>query len=181
MDGYSELELSKMTLSDIRFKFELVNLALNKDEKELEIYTLGGAGALLAGYFTRYTHDIDYIDLNYKAWQGKYLDLLGTQTDILEFSHTTISPTYKERVNTVYDGECLKVYVISKEDIVVSKLCRYAEKDQKDIRILMKTVDREILLRILNEVKSDISNRVPKIREQFLKNSLLLIEEYSLI
>ncbi|WP_242866719.1 DUF6036 family nucleotidyltransferase [Abyssisolibacter fermentans] len=145
------------------------------------MYTLGGAGALLAGYFTRYTHDIDYMDLKYQAWQGKYLDLLGTQTDILEFSHTTVSPTYKNRAKIVYNGENLKVYVLSKEDIVVSKLCSYAEKDKKDIDILMKTINKQELLEIIKEVKNDINSRVPKIKEQFLQNLEILIKEYSLI
>lgn len=180
-DKYSELELTKMTLDDINFKFDLVNRALKSDDKKLDIYILGGAGALLAGYFSRYTHDIDYIDIDYKAWQGRYLDLLGTQTDILEFSHTTVANSYKERAKIVFDGDSLKVYVLSKEDIIVSKLCRYMEKDKNDVKILMESINKQELILRLEEVKNDIDNRIPKIKANFLKNMKVFIEEYSLL
>jgi hypothetical protein len=65
-EKYSEYKLIKMTQDDINFKFKLIDSALKNVDKELEIYMLGGAGALMAGYFSRYTRDMDYIDINYK-------------------------------------------------------------------------------------------------------------------
>ena len=179
-ERYSEMKLTQMTLDDMNFKFELVDNALRIDNRKLEIYMLGGAGALLAGYFFRYTYDMDYIDIDYQAWQGRYLDLLGTQTDILEFSHTTVPCSYKERANLVFDGKSLKVYVLSKEDIIVSKLCRYIEKDKNDIKLLMETINKKELVLRLEEVKNDISNRIPRIKDNFLKNIMIFRDEYPL-
>lgn len=179
-DKYSELELDQMILDDILFKFKLIDQALSHDKKKLEIYALGGAGALLAGYFSRYTHDIDYIDIGYQAWQGRYLDLLGTQTDILEFTHTTVPKTYKERANTVFCGSSLKVLVLSKPDIIVSKLCRYSQKDKDDITILMQSIDKHLLLSLIDEVKRDIGSRIPRIQENFKMNMHKFVKEYSL-
>ncbi len=181
MNGkYSELELSRMTLDDIKFKLKIIDSALNSDKKSLEIYVLGGSGALLAGYFSRYTHDIDYIDIDYKAWQGRYLDLLGTQTDILEFTHTSVPTRYKERALLVFNGENLNVYVLSKEDMIVSKLCRYVEKDQNDIRVLIKSADMQKLILCLMEMEKDINNRIPRIKENFLRNVKIFIKEHNI-
>lgn len=177
---YSESEIVQITLNEMKFKFELIDRALKSDEKQLKIYVLGGAGALLAGYFSRYTRDIDYIDINYQAWQGRYLDLIGTQTDILEFSHTTVPKTYPKRARNVFDGLYLKVFVLSKEDIIISKLCRYSEKDKNDIGILMQSADKTTLMSLLDEVEKDICNRITRIREKYLKNLKIFIEDYSL-
>lgn len=178
--NYSEIEYSKMSIDDINFKLKVIDLALQSDQIELQIYFIGGSAALLANYSDRYTKDIDFIDIGYKAFHGKYLDLLGTQTDILEFAHTSIADSYKERSHIVFDGKALKGYVLSKEDIIVSKLCRYVVKDQEDICKFMKSIDKDVLHRILKEILAELPTRAPKIQERFKVNLGLFCNEYSI-
>ena len=49
--------------------------------------------------------------------------------DMLEYQSTILSPTYKDRAIKLEEFQYINVYILSKEDIAVSKIIRLAKKD----------------------------------------------------
>ena len=117
----------------------------------IEVYLLGGSACLLGGYTTRATMDYDFIDLNYLAGYGKVFALLRDY-DMLEYSNTAISPSYKDRAKKIDGFKYISVYILSKEDIAVSKIIRLETKDIEDLDEIMKQCDRKLVNEIIDEV-----------------------------
>lgn len=117
----------------------------------MEIYLLGGSACLLGEYTTRATMDYDFIDLDYSAGCGKAFALLRDY-DMLEYSNTAVSPYYKERAVKLEGFSHITVYILSKEDIAVSKIVRLAEKDIEDLDEIMANCDKILINRIIEEV-----------------------------
>lgn len=97
-----------------------------------DIYIIGGGACILGEYTTRATLDIDFVDLGYPAKYGKVFVLLRDY-DMLEYQSTILSPTYKQRAVKLEEFKYINVYILSKEDIVVSKIIRLADKDLEDL------------------------------------------------
>ena len=97
-----------------------------------DIYIIGGSACILGEYTTRATMDIDFIDLGYPSKYGKAFSLLRDY-DMLEYESTILSPTYKERAVKLEEFKYINVYILSKEDVAVSKIIRLAEKDIEDL------------------------------------------------
>ncbi|MEZ0537977.1 DUF6036 family nucleotidyltransferase [Caldicellulosiruptoraceae bacterium PP1] len=106
---------------------------------------------MLGGYFDIATRDFDFLDLNYPAELGKVLRYLS-DFDMLEYESTAISPSYKKRAIKLDGFDYLSFYVLSKEDIVVSKIIRMSEKDIEDLDILVPQCDKNLLNIIINEI-----------------------------
>lgn len=53
--------------------------------------------------------------------------------DMLEYESTVISPKYKERAIKLNKFKYLNVYLLSPEDIIVSKIIRLEQKDINDV------------------------------------------------
>lgn len=116
-----------------------------------DIYIIGGGACILGEYTTRATLDIDFIDLGYPAKYGKVFVLLRDY-DMLEYQSTILSPTYKERAIKLQEFKYINVYILSKEDIVVSKIIRLADKDLEDLNEIMPYCNKEVLKSIIEEV-----------------------------
>lgn len=116
-----------------------------------DIYIIGGGACILGEYTTRATLDIDFIDLGYPAKYGKVFVLLRDY-DMLEYQSTILSPTYKERAIKLDEFEYINVYILSKEDIVVSKIIRLADKDLEDLDEIMPHCNKKVLSTIIEEV-----------------------------
>ena len=97
-----------------------------------DIYLIGGGACILGEYTTRATLDIDFVDLGYPAKYGKVFVLLRDY-DMLEYQSTILSPNYKERATKLEEFKYINVYILSKEDVAVSKIIRLAEKDIEDL------------------------------------------------
>lgn len=115
------------------------------------MYIIGGGACILGEYTTRATLDIDFIDLGYPAKYGKVFVLLRDY-DMLEYQSTILSPTYKERAIKLNEFEYINVYILSKEDIAVSKIIRLADKDLEDLNEIMSDCNKEVLNSIIEEV-----------------------------
>jgi len=141
------------------------------------IYFLGGSGCILGGYLDRATLDIDFIDINYNSSVGKIFRLFD-RFDMLDMYVTPIAKGYEDRAEFLEGFTTLKYYVLSAEDIIVSKLGRYSEKDQEDISNLIEKSDMNIISSLIENVinREDFSERV---KEEFIKNSLLFKEKYN--
>lgn len=136
--------------------------------KPFPIYLLGGSACILGRYTDRATRDFDFVDLNYAAVLGKVLRHLSDY-DMLEYESTILAPSYMERAKHLEEFEYLQIYILSREDIIVSKIIRMASKDLEDIDNLIERSDKELISKIIDEViqRTDLFDSK---RKAFLKN-----------
>ena len=116
-----------------------------------DIYLIGGGACILGEYTTRATLDIDFVDLSYPSKYGKVFALLRDY-DMLEYQSTILSPTYKQRAIKLQDFTYINVYILSKEDIAISKVIRLAEKDIQDLDQIIPKCDKKVLNNIITEI-----------------------------
>lgn len=116
-----------------------------------DIYIIGGSACMLGEYTTRATLDVDFVDLGYPSKYGKVFVLLRDY-DMLEYESTILSPTYKERATKMEEFKYINVYILSKEDVAISKIIRLAEKDIEDLEQIIPNCNKEILNSIIDEV-----------------------------
>ncbi|MEA4846855.1 MAG: DUF6036 family nucleotidyltransferase [Clostridiaceae bacterium] len=140
------------------------------------VYFLGGAACILGGYTERATKDFDFVDLDYSAKLGKVFAHLRDY-DFLEYQSTAISPKYKERALRLSEFEYLQIYVLSREDIIVSKIIRLAQKDIEDIDQLIGNSDIALINKIINEIieRSDLFESK---KDAFIDNLKVFRERY---
>ncbi len=131
--------------------YEMEKVARIFNIEPFDMYFLGGSACILGGYSDRATRDFDFLDLNYSAKLGKVFIHLR-DFDMLEYESTLISPKYKERAIKLGQFKYLSIYVLSVEDIIVSKIIRLQEKDLQDIDILIKRADKMLINQIIDEV-----------------------------
>lgn len=142
-----------------------------------EIYIIGGSACVLGEYTTRATLDFDFVDLGYPAKYGKVFTLLRDY-DMLEFQSTILSPNFKERATKLDEFKYISVYILSKEDIAVSKIIRLAGKDIEDLNQIIPKCDRNTLNLIIDEVLNRTDLFESK-RNEFLKKLKIFREKYN--
>ena len=142
-----------------------------------DIYIIGGGASILGEYTTRATMDIDFIDLGYPAKYGKAFVLLRDY-DMLEYQSTILSPSYKERATKLDEFKYINVYILSKEDVVVSKIIRLAEKDIEDLDQIVPKCNKDLLNNIINEVinRDDLFESK---KEEFTRKLKIFREKYN--
>lgn len=142
-----------------------------------DIYIIGGGACILGEYTTRATMDIDFVDLGYPAKYGKVFVLLRDY-DMLEYQSTILSPTYKDRAIKLNEFKYINVYILSKEDVVISKVIRLADKDIEDLNQIIPNCNKKVL----NEIIDEIINRddlFESKKEGFVKNLKIFREKYN--
>ena len=142
-----------------------------------DIYIVGGGACILGEYTDRATMDIDFIDLGYPAKYGKVFAMLRDY-DMLEYESTLLSPTYKERATKIDEFNYINVYILSKEDVAVSKIIRLAEKDIEDLDQIMLGCDKKLLNNIIEEIlkREDLFESKKK---EFKKKLKIFKERYN--
>ena len=142
-----------------------------------DIYLIGGGACILGEYTTRATLDIDFVDLGYPAKYGKVFVLLRDY-DMLEYQSTILSPNYKERAIKLEKFKYINVYILSKEDIAVSKIIRLAEKDIEDLNQIIPKCDKNILNNVIDEVlnREDLFDSK---RNEFVNKLKIFREKYN--
>ena len=139
----------KHQLEERILEMEKVAQVFNIDP--FEIYFLGGAACILGNYTDRATRDFDFIDLGYPSKLGTVFVQLR-DFDMLEYKSTLISPKYKERAIKLDKFKYINVYLLSPEDIIVSKIIRLETKDIEDIDRLIKVANKDLINQIIDEV-----------------------------
>ena len=157
--------------------FDMEKVARAFDIEPFDIYFLGGAACILGQYTERATRDFDFMDLNYPSGLGRVFVQLR-DFDMLEYESTIVSPKYKERAIKLNKFEYLNVYLLSPEDIIVSKIIRLEQKDIEDIDKLMETADKELVNQIIEEVLSRNDLYESK-RDLFIKKLQQFKEKYN--
>ncbi len=130
------------------------------------IYLLGGSGCIIADYISRATTDLDILDMEYDSTIGRLLRIFD-RYDLLDFFLTTIPDDFAKRAIKI-DGY-KNIYVLSREDIILSKIGRYYEKDIEDINLLLEKSDKVLLSELIDAVmrRENISDRV---KAAFIEN-----------
>lgn len=142
-----------------------------------DIYIIGGGACVLGKYTTRATLDVDFVDLGYPAKYGKVFVMLRDY-DMLEYQSTILSPTYKERARKLEEFEYINVYILSKEDIVISKIIRLAEKDIEDLDQIMPNCNKVVLNNVIEEVL-DRQDLFESKKEEFIRKLKIFKEKYN--
>ncbi len=90
----------------------------------------------------------------------------------------SLSPTYKERAIKLEEFNYINVYILSKEDIIASKIIRLAKKDFEDIDQMIDTCDIEKLKAIIQEIinREDLFESK---KTEFLKKLEIFKERYN--
>ncbi|HAN10049.1 MAG TPA: hypothetical protein DCP90_05465 [Clostridiales bacterium] len=147
---------------------DMAGIATIKKLECLPLYLAGGSACIVGNYLDRMTIDIDILDLEYPAKMGRLFNMLG-QYDMLDLYVTSIADGFKERAKLVKEVENIQVYILSREDIIITKLGRYNEKDKEDISKLVKNLDKKLINSLIENVLSrkDFSE---KVREHFALN-----------
>jgi len=156
-------------LSDMEIMSQVFNI------EPFEIYLLGGSGCVLAGYIQRATRDFDIIDLEYKSQLGRVLKLLEPY-DMIDIQLAVIPESYKKRAIRLDNYKYLHIFVLSREDIIISKLGRYNERDADDIKIMLPDSDINVILNLSDEVLNN-SDLYVKIKKAFIKNFISMTKE----
>ena len=162
---------------DILFQIlkDLDDFAKMKNLEYPPIYLLGGSGCIIAGYLNRATTDFDLLDMEYDASFGRLLRILDNY-DYLDLYLTTIPLDFKDRALKIINFK--NIYVLSREDIIISKIGRYSKVDIADISQLIIGVDKNYLSILIDSVvdRKDISDRV---KAKFLSNLKLFKETFN--
>lgn len=141
------------------------------------IYFIGGSACILGKYYERATLDYDFIDIGYPSKLGKVFRYLSDY-DILEYESTTIPSTFKDRAIKLQSFNYLDIYIVSREDIIVSKIVRLSQKDIEDIDVLIKDSSKELI----NELIQDVLGRQDLFqskKDAFLNNLSTFEERYN--
>lgn len=134
--------------------------------KPLELHLLGGAACVLGGHIVRATVDFDFIDTLVPAIYGRILSIIR-YFHIVEWYYLPVPYSYQERIEYIFESEFrnLKIGILSKEDLIISKLGRYNERDAEDIDQLLKNADKALLSKIYNEAtqRLDLDKKVKQV------------------
>ena len=142
-----------------------------------DIYILGGSACMLGEYTSRATLDIDFVDLGYPAKYGKVF-LLLRDYDMLDYQSTILSPNYKERALKLDEFDFLNIYILSKEDVAISKIIRLGQKDIEDLNEIIPKCDKQLLNKIIDEVinRKDLFDSKKK---EFIRKLKIFREMYN--
>lgn len=142
-------------LNDLRFIDEVVGYMLPGEIPEL--YLAGGSACILAGYLSRATKDFDLINIGYGSRIGKVLNYLQPY-DLLDITNAELSSDFRDRAVPIGNFKNIRVFAMSREDIIASKIGRFSEKDRMDIQVLMTEVDMELLKICIKATMANICN-----------------------
>jgi hypothetical protein len=142
-----------------------------------DLYLIGGSALVLGDHIDRATRDFDCIDLNYSASLGKFFRLLGS-FDFLDYSQMILAPDYQKRAKRLAFINYLNIYILALEDIIVSKIIRFSQKDQEDIDQLMGHADTILINSIIDKVLAR-DDLLENKKEGFKKKMKIFKEHYN--
>ena len=159
-----------LTLDDMESVTKLFNIA------PFDIYFLGGAACILGEYTERATRDFDFIDMGYEAHMGRVFSILRDY-DMLEYESTIVASDYKDRARKMDEYTIFNAYILSPEDVLVSKIIRMESKDIQDIDELISKCDKELINKIIDNIisrddlyegkKHEFMNNLQSFREKY--------------
>ncbi|PLS19216.1 hypothetical protein CVD28_02055 [Bacillus sp. M6-12] len=144
----------KEVLENLKFADQYMSTVF-PDMDKLSFVITGGASFLLKGFSNKFTLDIDTItEMNHDVLQ--FLESFSINNSASEV--TKLPKSYKERlVKLKGKFEVLDLYLLSHEDLVLSKIGRLSEDDLRDIEDtgIMEEVDMSLLTKLAEELSAE--------------------------
>jgi len=136
--GITMLMLSKDELLERLELLDADAASLYGDDGRYNVVIAGSGALILTGYTSRATSDIDVLDATKELYGlfGKYQ--MNGRISAYENSFLF---NYPDRLKLLHSGEKIDFYVVSLEDIVISKLCAYRPPDRDDLKAVAEFVD----------------------------------------
>jgi hypothetical protein len=111
-----------------------------------DAYICGGIAAMYWGVSSRTSLDLDMfmsrvvqippeVAAGYEDKNGESIAVMFDQTFRPEF--TLLQEDYADRATRLAESETVRVFVLSPEDLILTKLSRFAERDRADIQELI--------------------------------------------
>ena len=104
--------------------------------------------------------------MNYPAEIGRLFKRFDTY-DMLDLYLTTVPLSFKERAKKLENFS--NIFVLSKEDLILSKIGRYSQKDIEDINLMIISFDIDLINVLIDEV-ADRSSLSDIVLEAFKRN-----------
>ncbi|MBO5106328.1 MAG: hypothetical protein J6C29_05470 [Clostridia bacterium] len=131
-----------------------------KDNKRYSCIIVGGGALMLLGFSNRVTYDIDVLKSDIPRELFEIMDELDINNNVMAYSNN-FAENYVERAKPVeLKTEKIDFYTVSLEDLIISKLAAFREKDVYDIMNLdiMRQVDYDLLDKLAKELKFGMLN-----------------------
>lgn len=94
------------------------------------------------------------------------------------YESTILSPTYKQRAKKLDEFNYINVYILSREDVAISKIIRLAEKDVEDLNEIIPKCDKTLLNKIIKEI-IDREDLFESKKSEFIKKLTIFREKYN--
>ena len=97
---------------------------------------------------------------------------------MLDYQSTILSPNYKERALKLDEFDFLNIYILSKEDVAISKIIRLEPKDIDDLDEIIPKCNKQLLNKIIDEVlkRNDLFESKKK---EFIRKLKIFREKYN--
>ena len=131
-----------------------------KDNKRYQCIIVGGGALILLGLSNRVTYDIDVLKSNIPKELFDVMDALDINTNVMAYN-SNFAEDYILRAKPVeIETEKIDFYTVSLEDLIISKIAAFREKDIYDIMNIevMKRVDYTVLEKLAEEIKYGMLN-----------------------
>jgi Nucleotidyltransferase of unknown function (DUF6036) len=148
--------------------------------EQVTFHCVGGFAIVAAYGLLRSTNDLDYFTLEPSTLTKAVHDLAGEGSELARrhkvHAHNaaiaSLPVNYGERLTELYPGtfKQIRLFVLDPCDLVLSKICRNAERDREDAKYLIKTqkINAAVLKeRFDSELKCNLIGP-PKLHEETL-------------
>jgi hypothetical protein len=148
--------------------------------KRLSLQIGGSAALILRGFIARATEDIDVVDevpAEIRE-QRSLLDQLASRYGlcITHFQSHYLPSGWEKRTHSIGAFGQLHVFLVDAHDIWLSKLFSNREKDRDDLRVLQSALDKETLVRRLQDTTQGLRGD-PALRQCAEQNWYILYGE----
>jgi hypothetical protein len=106
------------------------------------VIIVGGGALVLRNYLARSTDDIDLLEVDKRLHSLLRLYDMNSNTNAHIFSFPY---NYEDRAEIVWSGKKIDYFTASLEDLVISKIGRYQDKDMIDFAQLINKINWELL------------------------------------
>ncbi len=131
-----------------------------KDNKRYSCVIVGGGALMLLGFSNRVTYDIDILKSDIPKELFEIMDSLDINTNAMTY-RINFPENYIKRAKPVeIETEKIDFYTVSLEDLIISKIAAFREKDIYDIMNseIMQSVDYKLLNELAEDVKYGMLN-----------------------
>lgn len=179
-NAFENWEMTSTVTSDLRTNLLLVDMLVGKSNFDYTptFYVLGGAAVVLQGIRNRYTIDIDTANKlreEVKAVVGEFINDNASEVALL-------ARNYENRAVRFMEDELhnIRVFLLSKEDLLISKAITDRKKDKKDVvngHLLDKRTVSKAVSILETEFDARVAGVVKRMLDELVENELDYLDE----